>query len=141
MAKSIGNLTLGSKIKDSNGNSFILIAKNHYGTNEVTLLSENSTKYMQMNPQSSLDLDYPNTDVAYYLNNEYLNKLDTQLANSIKITSLPYTNALTTTQREPKKVDTKVFILSCTEVGFEQLFASDGEQIDYIANKKSDLKF
>ncbi|WP_277233242.1 DUF6273 domain-containing protein [Romboutsia timonensis] len=136
MAKSIGSLTLGSKIKDSNGNLFILIAKNHYGTNEVTLLSETSAKYMQMNPQSNLDLDYPNTEVAYYLNNDYLNTLDTQLANSIKVTSLPYTNALTTTQREPKKVDTKVFILSCTEVGFEQLFAGDGEQIDYIANNR-----
>lgn len=139
MAKSIGSLTLGSKIKDSNGNTFVLIAKNHYGTNEVTLLSETSAKYMQMNPQSNLDLDYPNTDVAYYLNNEYLNKLDTQLANSIKVTSLPYTNALTTTQREPKKVDTKVFILSCTEVGFEQLFAGDGEQIDYIANNRESI--
>lgn len=136
MAKSIGSLTLGSKIKDSNGNLFILIAKNHYGTNEVTLLSETSAKYMQMNPQSNLDLDYPNTEVAYYLNNDYLNTLDTQLANSIKVTSLPYTNALTTTQREPKKVDTKVFILSCTEVGFEQLFAGDGKQIDYIANNR-----
>ena len=107
MAKSIGNLTLGSKIKDSNGNSFVLIAKNHYGTNEVTLLSETSAKYMQMNPQPSLDLDYPNTEVAYYLNNEYLNTLDTRLANSIKVTSLPYTNALTSAQREPKTVDRK----------------------------------
>ena len=139
MAKSIGSLTLGSKIKDSNGNSFVLIAKNHYGTNEVTLLSENSTKYMQMNPQANLDLDYPNTEVAYYLNNEYLNSLDTRLASSIKVTSLPYVNALTTAQREPKTVNTKIFILSCSELGFNQLFAGDGKQIDYIANNRANI--
>ena len=38
MAKSIGSLTLGSKIKDSNGNSFVAIARNHYSSNEVTFI-------------------------------------------------------------------------------------------------------
>ena len=40
MAQNIGNLTLGSKIKDSKGNKFIVIGKNHYSSDEVTLLSE-----------------------------------------------------------------------------------------------------
>ena len=56
MAKTIGKLTLGSRIKDDNGNSFIVIAKNHYASNEVTLLSEAPTTYMQMGPQFTMQI-------------------------------------------------------------------------------------
>ena len=117
MAKSIGSLTLGSKIKDSNGNAFILIAKNHYGTNEVTLLSEQSVAKLQMSPTPSQNTEYPNTEVAYYLNNDYLKTLDGQLQTAIKVTSLPYSDSISGSQFADKTVYAKAFILSAKEIG------------------------
>ena len=117
MAKSIGSLALGSKIKDSNGNSFIVIAKNHYGTNEVTLLSEQSVAKLQMSPTPSQNTEYPNTEVAYYLNNDYLKTLDDQLQTAIKVTSLPYSDSISSSQFTSKTVYAKAFILSAKEIG------------------------
>ena len=117
MAKNIGSLTLGSKIKDSNGNSFIVIAKNHYGTNEVTLLSEKSVAKLQMSLTPSQNTEYPNTEVAYYLNNDYLKTLDNQLQTAIKVTSVPYSDSISGSQFTSKTVHAKAFILSAKEIG------------------------
>ena len=86
MAQSIKNISIGSKIKDSNGNSFVAIARNHYSSNEVTLMSETVVDLMRMSQYSDPTIDYSTTDVAHYLNNEYLNSLDTKLSKAIKVT-------------------------------------------------------
>lgn len=117
MAQNIGNLTLGSKIKDSKGNKFIVIGKNHYSSDEVTLLSEYIVCSMQMSPVAQQNTEYPNTEVAYYLNNDYLKTLDNQLSEAIKLTKLPYSDCITPSQYTSKTVNTKAFLLSATEIG------------------------
>ena len=117
MAQSIKNLALGSKIQDSKGNKFIVIAKNHYASNEVTLLSEQSVAKLQMSPTPSQNTEYPNTEVAYYLNNDYLKTLDNQLQTAIKVTSLPYSDSISGSQFTSKTVYAKAFILSTKEIG------------------------
>ena len=137
MAQSIKNISIGSKIKDSNGNSFIVIARNHYSSNEVTLMSENVVGQMKMSQYSNPQIDYSTTDVAHYLNNEYLNSLDTNLSKAIKVTKVSYKDAISSTQSISKTVDAKVFIFSSTEVGLKN---STGESsIDYVVNNRQTI--
>ena len=117
MAQSIKNLALGSKIQDSRGNKFIVIAKNHYASNEVTLLSEQSAAKLPMSPTPSQNTEYTNTEVAYYLNNDYLKTLDDQLQTAIKVTNLPYSDSISGSQFTSKTVYAKAFILSAKEIG------------------------
>ena len=117
MAQSIKNLALGSKIRDSKGNKFIVIAKNHYASNEVTLLNEQSVAKLQMSPTPSQNTEYPNTEVAYYLDKDYLKTLDDQLQTAIKVTSLPYSDSISASQFTSKTVYAKAFILSAKEIG------------------------
>ena len=137
MAQSIKNISIGSKIKDSNGNSFIVIARNHYSSNEVTLMSETVVGQMKMSQYSNPQIDYSTTDVAHYLNNEYLNSLDTNLSKAIKVTKVSYKDAISSTQSISKTVDTKVFIFSSTEVGLVN--GTDGSSIDYVANNRQTI--
>ena len=137
MAQSIKNISIGSKIKDSNGNSFIVIAINHYSSNEVTLMSETNVGQMKMSQYSNPQIDYSTTDVAHYLNNEYLNSLDTNLSKAIKVTKVSYKDAISSTQSTNKTVDTKVFIFSSTEVGLVN--GTDGSSIDYVVNNRKTI--
>lgn len=137
MAQSIKNISIGSKIKDGNGNSFIVIARNHYSSNEVTLMSENVVGQMKMSQYSNPQIDYSTTDVAHYLNNEYLNSLDTKLSKAIKVTKVSYKDAISSTQSINKTVDTKVFIFSTTEVGLEN--GTGGSSIDYVVNNRQTI--
>lgn len=137
MAQSIKNISIGSKIKDSNGNSFVVIARNHYSSNEVTLMSETNIGQMQMSQYSNPQIDYSTTDVAHYLNNEYLNSLDTNLSKAIKVTKVSYKDAISSTQSTNKTVDTKVFIFSSTEVGLVN--GTDGSSIDYVVNNRKTI--
>lgn len=70
-----------------------------------------------MSPTTSQNTQYPNTDVAYYLNNDYLKTLDDQLQTAIKVTSLPYSDSISATQFTSKTVYAKAFILSAKEIG------------------------
>lgn len=137
MAQSIKNISIGSKIKDSNGNSFVVIARNHYSSNEVTLMSETVVDFMRMSQYSDPTIDYSTTDVAHYLNNEYLNSLDTKLSKAIKVTKVSYKDAISSTQSTNKTVDTKVFIFSSTEVGLEN--GTGGSSIDYVVNNRQTI--
>ena len=137
MAQSIKNISIGSKIKDSNGNSFVVIARNHYSSNEVTLMSETFIDQMKMSQYSNPQIDYSTTDVAHYLNNEYLNSLDTNLSKAIKVTKVSYKDAISSTQSTNKTVDTKVFIFSSTEVGFAN--GTGGSSIDYVVNNRQTI--
>ena len=142
MAQAIRNLTLGSKVIDSRGNKFIVIAKDHYTTNEVTLLSEDTPHRFWMHHNDFQNIDYSLSEVHYYLNTDYLSRLDTGLINAIKVTKLPYTDAITTAQYVDKFVNTKAFVLSCKELGlgvtgihgFENEF-----RIDYVSRNRASL--
>lgn len=142
MAQSIRNLALGSKIKDAKGNKFIVIAYDHYSANEVTLLSEDSARYMQMHPVVSQNLDYSTTEVAYYLNNDYLKTLDRQLEQAIKVTDLPYADCISASQFNSKRLNTKAFLLSCKElgVGVSGLYPfPDEKNIPYMVQNRIDI--
>ena len=117
MAQAIRNLTLGSKVIDSRGNKFIVIAKDHYAANEVTLLSETSSIKKAMNSIDYNNINYSISDLHYYLKNEYLKMLEVDLVNAVKVTKVPYSDCITASQFTDKYVDTKAFILSCKEIG------------------------
>ena len=135
MAQSIRNLALGSKVKDPKGNKFIVVAYNHYSSNEVTLLSEEPINSLRMAPLSYIRYTYAVTDVAYYLENNYLRALDDRLVENIKVTSVPCYELGTSIQINTSTIRTKAFLLSATELGFEyQGYSGEGRKIDYVAN-------
>ena len=135
MAQAIRNLTLGSKVIDSRGNKFIVIAKNHYSTDEVTLLSETSPIKKAMHSIDYANIDYSISDLHYYLREEYLKTVDINLVNAIKVTKVPYSDCITASQFTDKYVDTKAFILSCKEIGIHtsglHKFANE-KNTDYV---------
>ena len=135
MAQSIRNLALGSKVKDSKGNKFTVIAYNHYSVNEVTLLAENPVINSRMASPSYVRYTFPETDIAYYLKNNYLRTLDDNLVENIKVTSIPCYKVGTSIQISTSIISTKAFLLSATELGFGfQGYLGEGRRIDYIAN-------
>ena len=70
MAQSIKNLEVGSKIKDNKGNTFTVVAHNHYASNQVTLMHDNLNLSMQMYKNTgTYMMDYSISEVHYYLNN------------------------------------------------------------------------
>ena len=135
MAQSIRNLALGSKVKDSKGNKFIVVAYNHYSVNEVTLLAEEPAKNLRMAPSSYIRYDYKDTDVDYYLKNDYLRTLDDDLVENIKVTPVPCNKFGTVVGAMPTILNAKAFLLSAVEVGFgSQGYYGEGRRIDYVAN-------
>ena len=142
MAQSIGNLTLGSKIRDLKGNKFIVIAHNHYESNEVTLLSEDAPCKSWMHYNNYGNIDYSISEVQYYLNSEYLSTLDADLVDAIKVTKLPFSDALSYVQFEDKFINTKAFILSGKELGVStsglHLFNNES-RIDYVSQNRAKL--
>ena len=141
MAQSIKNLSIGSKIIDANGNKFIIIARDHYASNEVTLLSETAPCKMYMSANTS-NKDYSLTEVHYYLQNQYLDLLDKNLVNAISVTNLPYTDSVSSYQYADCFLNTKAFILSCKELGIGvTAFHSfpNEKNINYVKNNFSSL--
>ena len=141
MAQSIRNLSVGSKVIDAKGNKFIIIAYNHYALNEVTLLSETTPCKMHMSPNNT-NIKYPLTEVNYYLQNQYLDSLDKNLADVISVTKLPYTDSFSTYQYADYFLNTKAFILSCKELGIEMTgfhtFPNE-KTISYVKNNYGSL--
>ena len=70
MAQSIKNLSIGSKIRDTKGNEFTVIAKNHYGSNQVTLMHTNAYINMPMHTSHNKNSEYGLSEVHYYLSND-----------------------------------------------------------------------
>ena len=81
MAQPIKSLSLGSKIKDTKGNVFVVVAHNHYSSNQVTLMHTNLNKSMSMNKTVTTE-HYGLSEVHYYLNNSYLNTLQEEVKNN-----------------------------------------------------------
>lgn len=117
MAQSIKNLEIGSKIKDNKGNIFTVVAHNHYASNQVTLMHDNLNLSMQMHQNTgTYMMDYSTSEVHYYLNNNYLKRLQSEVANSIVNTTVHYNDALSSTQSSPSSTYAKVFLPALGEV-------------------------
>ena len=117
MAQSIKNLEVGSKIKDNKGNIFTVVAHNHYASNQVTLMHDNLNLSMQMHKNTgAYMMDYGTSEVHYYLNTEYLKRLQTEVANNIVNTTIHYNDALSFTQSSASSTYAKVFLPALGEV-------------------------
>ena len=115
MAQSIRNLALGSKIRDNKGNIFRVVAFNHYGSNQVTLMHTNLNMSMQMN-KIVYNAHYGSSEVHYYLNNGYLDRLQTEIKDSLLDTTVYYNDAISGTQSTMKSIITKAFIPANAEL-------------------------
>ena len=62
MAQSIRNLSAGSKIKDSKGNIFTVIAHNHYEANETVLMATKSATSIKMHTNVANGNKYENSE-------------------------------------------------------------------------------
>ena len=117
MAQAIKNLATGSKIKDTKGNIFTVVAHNRYGSNQVTLFHESSTTKKSMISTSYAVVRYDNTNVHNYLNSAtYLNTLQSELKNVILNTEITYVDVLSSSSFEYKTVTAKAFIPSLNEM-------------------------
>ena len=76
MARSISYLTTGSKIIDSMGQTYIVIAQNHYKNGQTTVWTENCVTSMKMSSLTNGVLNYESTDVNSYLKNHHLSKIN-----------------------------------------------------------------
>ena len=135
MAQSIKNISIGSKIKDNKGNIFTVIAKNHYGSNQVTLMHTDAYINMQMHTSHTRNSEYADSEVHYYLSNDYLKRLQDELKDSLLVTQIYYNDAISTTQYTTKSLSVKAFIPAYSEIGNRSTF--DPQQvkfIDYFSN-------
>ena len=110
MAQSIGNLGLGSKIKDSNGNIFTLVAHNHYGANQVTLMDSSLNKSLSMHNYARFTYTYEDSNIHEYLSEDYLNGLQSELVNSMLNSNISHYDYLSETQYKKVNIITKAFI-------------------------------
>lgn len=135
MAQSIKNISIGSKIKDNKGNIFTVIAKNHYGSNQVTLMHTNAYINMPMHTSHTRNSEYADSEVHYYLSNDYLKRLQDELKDSLLATQIHYNDAISTTQYTTKSLLAKAFIPAYSEIGDRR--TADPSQvkfIDYFSN-------
>ena len=134
MAQSIRNLALGSKIKDNNGNKFIVVAQDHYTTNEVTLIAETAIDELKVHANSNSSIDFKNSDILNYLNNDYLSTLDSRLRAIIKTSNIPYRDRLSSTSYKDTTFQTKAFIFSLKELGLGTDGTSKETTMPYLSS-------
>lgn len=85
----------------------------------------------------SLDNDYENSDIHSYLNNTFVNLFDSDIKSVIKQVKIPYRKGAGTSNTVTSGssgLSAKVFLLSCTEVGFSQssFFPVEGAVLSYF---------
>lgn len=122
MAKSISSLALGSKIKDSKGNIFTVIAHNHYGNGETVLWDSNYTYATKLASTDYVYTKYTNTEADYYLTNVYPGRLPSELLDCVNDTSIQIINPSNGGKETIKR---KYFLLSATE-----LYGNEGVHMD-----------
>ena len=135
MAQYISSLALGNKIKDSRGNQFVVIAKDHYVSNSVLLMHTSPTFMKGFGITSNPSIEYSNSDTDFFLRGtNYLNSLESSLVNSMLTISLPTWNGLTTNHH-----NTKAFILSTKEIGLGTSTHTTEKKITYVVNNLKKL--
>lgn len=133
MAQSIKNLEVGSKIKDNKGNIFTVVAHNHYASNQVTLMHDNLNLSMQMHKNTdTYMMDYGTSEVHYYLNNDYLKRLQVEVANNIVNTTVYYNDALSPAQSSASSTYAKVFLPAVGEVIYSNSIYVDPSNVNFM---------
>lgn len=143
MAISVSYLTEGSRILDSKGNAYILVAHNHYGNGQATLLSEKCVTEMAWSSLATGSLSYETSDIHNYLKSTYVNSLSSALKDHIVTTSISYVDILSASMKETRTISTKCFLLSSTELGASPL-TEPSKAISYLGsqgNRRCDTEY
>lgn len=84
----------------------------------------------------STDSDYENSDIHAYLNGTFLSMLDSHIAAQVKQVKIPFYKGTGADGYEANKangLDTKIFLLTNTEVGVTSgFFPTFGSKLDYF---------
>ena len=135
MAKSIRNLELGSKVKDSKGNIFTVIAHNHYEANETVLMATKPATSIKMHANTTKGNKYENSEVDYYLRNNYSETLDASLLSVVKETPIQVLDKISNSQNSVVTIRRKYFTLSACEMDYADALSSSytlGNKIEYF---------
>ena len=141
MARSISYLQPGAKIKDSIGNTYVVLAHNHYAEGQVTVWTEKLVTTMKYSSIVQGYLDYEYTDINAYLKNTYPNTLSHTIKYYTVTTKLPYTDIISSALVENRYIESKYFLLSSTELGStDYSYENNHKTIPYLGtyvNRKS----
>ena len=67
MARSIAYLQAGAKIKDSTGQSYVVLAQNHFAEGQTTVWTEKTVTSMKYSDITQGYLNYEYSDINAYL--------------------------------------------------------------------------
>lgn len=136
MAKSISCLTTGSKIIDSMGQTYIVIAQNHYKDGQTTVWTENCVTSMKMSNLTTSALNYESTDVNSYLKNTYPNTLSDTIKRYTVDTEIPFTDIVSDSIQTQRFITVKYFLLSEKELCNDNGYESNHKPITYLNTDK-----
>ena len=136
MAKSISYLTRGSKIIDSMGQTYIVIAQNHYKSGQTTVWTESCVTSMPMSGLMSGVLNYESTDVNSYLKNTYPQTLSDTIKRYTVDTEIPFTDIVSDSIQTRRFMTVKYFLLSEKELGNSNGFEANHKPITYLNTDK-----
>lgn len=134
MAISISYLSAGSRLIDSYGQKYILIAQNHYGQGQATLWTEDCVRYMPCSTTMSGFSNYEDSEINTYLKNVFPQTIPNILRDYTLTTSVSYTDLVSKTISEFNTIDAKYFLLSCRELGDTEYQEAHGI-IPYLTNQ------
>lgn len=134
MSINISYLSEGSRLIDSYGNKYILVAQNHYGQGQSTLWMEECVEYMPCSPTQTGFSSYENSDVNRYLRDRLPQMLPEALRDYTLTTSIPYTDLVSKSITEFKTIDTKYFLFSSREMG-DLTYEEPHKVIPYLTNE------
>ena len=143
MAISVSYLNVGSKISDSKGNRYILVAHNHYGNGQATFLSENCVASMSYYYSTSRPCGYEDSYIHSYLNGDYIQTLSSKLKEHILTTQISYVDLISVATKETRTISAKCFLLSSTELGVNY-YSEPSKEIGYLGsagNRKCDDEY
>ena len=112
MARSIAYLQPGAKLKDSTGQTYVLIAQNHYADGQATVWTENCTLNMKYSDIVQGYLNYEYSDINAYLKNTFPNTLGHTIKHCTVPTKISYTDIASSTITEHKTLEVKYFLTS-----------------------------
>lgn len=116
-----------------------LVLTNDYSGYTLLLRKDVMDEPKRINSYSSY---YENSEIDVYLNNEYLELLETSL--SVELVDLVITteSSLGTTKTNNTTIERRVFLLSCTEIGVDAPnIAQEGEILKYFTDVSNRLVY
>lgn len=144
MARSIAYLQAGAKIKDSTGQSYVVLAQNHFAEGQTTVWTEKTVTSMKYSDITQGYLNYEYSDINAYLKNTYPNTLGHTIKHYTVTTKLPFTDIISNALVENKYIESKYFLLSATELNNTSNSEANTRPINYLSsalNRKCDLAY